>query len=93
MVGPSDAVAELRARGAASAALVFGNESSGLTREHIDRCDLIVRIPTVCDFPVLNLTQAVAILLFHFTVTVPRWASFIFTTSAGPYQPETSLAA
>jgi tRNA/rRNA methyltransferase len=68
VVGPSDAVAELRARGAASAALVFGNESSGLRREHIDRCDLIVRIPTVSDFPVLNLTQAVAILLFHFTV-------------------------
>lgn len=69
VVGPNDALAELQARGSAGTALVFGNESSGLRREDIDRCDLVVRIPTVADFPVLNLTQAVAILLFCLAAT------------------------
>jgi tRNA/rRNA methyltransferase len=42
---------------------VFGNETSGLRRLDIDRCDLVVRIPTIPEFPVLNLAQAVAIML------------------------------
>jgi tRNA/rRNA methyltransferase len=46
-----------------STALVFGNETRGLSKDDIDRCDLAVRIPTDPSFPVLNLTQTVAILL------------------------------
>jgi tRNA C32,U32 (ribose-2'-O)-methylase TrmJ len=50
--------------------LVFGNETSGLPRRHLDRCDLVVRIPTVESFPVLNLTQTVAILLGHLSLRI-----------------------
>lgn len=62
---PDEAVAQLEARGLADAALVFGNETRGLRRRHLDRADLVIRIPTVAAFPVLNLTQAVAVLLGH----------------------------
>jgi tRNA/rRNA methyltransferase len=52
------------------AALVFGNETRGLTRTHLDRADLVIRIPTTAAFPVLNLTQAIAILLGYLTLQV-----------------------
>jgi TrmH family RNA methyltransferase len=64
-LGPAEACCQLTRRGVADAALVFGNETSGLRRDHLDRCDLVVRVPTVPKFPVLNLAQAVAIILSH----------------------------
>jgi TrmH family RNA methyltransferase len=63
VVSPRTAFDHLAARGLESAALVFGNETSGLARRHLDRCDLVVRIPTDSAFPVLNLAQAIAILV------------------------------
>lgn len=63
VVTPREAGAELKKRGLDGTALVFGNESNGLAREDLDRCDLVVRIPTAHNFPVLNLAQAVAILV------------------------------
>jgi len=68
VVTPNEAFDELRARGGQGAALLFGNETSGLRRDDIDRCDLIVRIPTVERFPVLNLAQSIAILVAHLTM-------------------------
>lgn len=63
IVGLREVLQELGARDPATAALVFGNETSGLGRRDLDRCDLTVRIPTVPEFPVLNLVQSIAILL------------------------------
>jgi TrmH family RNA methyltransferase len=63
VVTPSEAARTLAERGLGHVALVFGNETRGLSREDLDRCDLIIRIPTVVDFPVLNLAQSVAVLL------------------------------
>jgi TrmH family RNA methyltransferase len=60
---PPEAVKHLVDRGLSGVALVFGNESRGLNREDLDRCDLVIRVPTDPDFPVLNLAQAVAILV------------------------------
>jgi TrmH family RNA methyltransferase len=60
---PTQAAPSLVERGLADVALVFGNETRGLSRADIDRCDLVIRIPTDPDFPVLNLAQAVAILV------------------------------
>ncbi|NOZ79269.1 MAG: hypothetical protein GXP48_08875 [Acidobacteria bacterium] len=60
---PSEAAAALSSRPLHETALVFGNETRGMRREDVDRCDMVVRIPTVPEFPVLNLTQAIAILL------------------------------
>ena len=60
---PTEAAPTLIERGLEDVALVFGNETRGLCRGDIDRCDLVIRIPTDPEFPVLNLAQAVAILV------------------------------
>ncbi len=67
-IAPPELVHELGRRGLGDAALLFGNETSGLRRDHLDRCDLVVTIPTVPHFPVLNLAQAVAILLGYICI-------------------------
>lgn len=46
-------------------ALLFGRESSGLTNDEINICDFIVTIPSKSKYPVLNLSHAVAILLYE----------------------------
>lgn len=46
-------------------ALVFGNEGVGLSEEDISACDLIVTIPANKDYPVLNLSHAVSIVLYE----------------------------
>lgn len=46
-------------------ALVFGPESSGLTNEEVTRCHYLIHIPTDPTYPVLNLSQAVAICLYE----------------------------
>ncbi len=69
LLSPHDATAALARRGLRDAALVFGSETRGLSRAHLDRCHLAVRLPTNADFPVLNLTQAIAILLGHLTIS------------------------
>ena len=63
VLSPRAAMPHLVERGLAQAALVFGNETRGLARDDLDRCDLVIRIPTVPEFPVLNLAQAVAVLV------------------------------
>lgn len=63
VVSPREAMPVLAQRGIENTALVFGNESSGLQKEDLDCCDLVVRVPTEPDFPVLNLAQAIAILV------------------------------
>ncbi len=45
--------------------LVFGREKNGLTNEEIDLCDAVCSIPTAPDFPSLNLSHAVAIVLYE----------------------------
>ncbi len=64
------APAEVRERvlraGAASAALVFGSERGGLSNEELRRCEMLLTIPANPDFPVLNLAQAVGIVLAAF---------------------------
>ncbi len=44
--------------------LVFGRESHGLYNEEIKQCDLLVTIPTYHEYPTLNLSHAVAIVLY-----------------------------
>lgn len=48
-----------------SAALVFGPEKRGLTREDLSRCHLLVHIPTDARQPSMNLGQAVAVCLYE----------------------------
>jgi TrmH family RNA methyltransferase len=62
----------------ASVAVVFGPERRGLSRGELHRCQLRCSIPTDPGFPVLNLAQAVAIVLAAATaarVTAPQPAN------------------
>ena len=45
-------------------ALVFGPEDNGLDRDQLARCDLLVHIPARREFPTLNLSHAVGIVLY-----------------------------
>jgi TrmH family RNA methyltransferase len=75
VVTPHEAVRVLVDRGLQEAALVFGSESRGLSRDLVDRCDLVIRVPTQTDFPVLNLAQAVAVLVATIDMGASRDAS------------------
>jgi TrmH family RNA methyltransferase len=46
-------------------ALVFGRESTGLFNEEMELCDLAFTIPTSKDYPSLNLSHAVSVVLYH----------------------------
>jgi TrmH family RNA methyltransferase len=70
LLTPREVVVELSQRGLEQTVLVFGNETRGLGREDLDRCDLVLRIPTVSEFPVLNLTQSIAIVLAYLTIEI-----------------------
>lgn len=45
--------------------LVFGREDYGLYNEEIGLCDLIVSIPTSREYPTLNLSHSVAVILYE----------------------------
>jgi tRNA/rRNA methyltransferase len=46
-------------------ALVIGRESHGLSNEEIEMCDFLVSIPTHKDYRALNISHAVAIILYE----------------------------
>ena len=66
---PAEAAREiarlLRSDPAASAALLFGQEDIGLTRDHLARCQAIGVIPSSTEYPSLNLAQSVLIFLYE----------------------------
>lgn len=45
--------------------LVIGRESSGLTTEEVLMCDFVVTIPSSKTYPTLNISHAIAILLYE----------------------------
>lgn len=45
--------------------LVFGRESSGLTNEEVEICDILVNIPTSKKYKSINISNAVAIMLYQ----------------------------
>jgi len=47
-------------------AIVFGNETSGLTNEQMERCNVLLHIPTEPDFSSLNIAAAVQIVCYEF---------------------------
>ncbi|MEM4633944.1 MAG: RNA methyltransferase [Candidatus Anstonellaceae archaeon] len=46
-------------------AVAFGNEGAGLCEEDVSSCDFLTTIPANADYPVLNLSHAVAIILYE----------------------------
>ncbi|MCZ7392471.1 MAG: RNA methyltransferase [Candidatus Methanoperedens sp.] len=45
--------------------LVFGREDHGLRNEELELCDIIVNIPTSREYPSMNLSHAVAVVLYE----------------------------
>lgn len=48
-----------------NAGIIFGRESVGLTREEIMKADLLLHIPANPEYPVLNLSHAIGIVLYE----------------------------
>jgi len=45
--------------------IVFGREDIGLTNEELSLCDLFMQIPTSEDYPIMNVSHAVAVALYE----------------------------
>lgn len=45
-------------------AIVFGPEDNGLSRDELARCDLLVHVPARREFPTLNLSHAVGVVMY-----------------------------
>lgn len=63
-VSPKD-VASRTAPLQGTLALLFGREDFGLFESEIAECDLLVKVPASDEYPILNLSHAVAILLYE----------------------------
>jgi TrmH family RNA methyltransferase len=79
------------------AALVFGSEKRGLSREDLSRCRLLVEIPTSPEQPSMNLGQAVAVCLYELAAGALRLdraapvSSVVAVQTASPHaQPASS---
>lgn len=46
-------------------ALILGREGTGLTNEELDRCSLVIHVPTNKEYPIMNITHAAVILLYE----------------------------
>ncbi len=54
--------------GAGDIALVFGNERTGLSNEHVEQCSVLAHIPANPAYSSLNLAQAVQVLAYELRV-------------------------
>lgn len=61
---PREAAAILAARNS-NACIVLGREATGLTNHELSRCDIVVSIDTPTDYKTLNISHALAILLYE----------------------------
>ncbi|MCX8174636.1 MAG: RNA methyltransferase [Candidatus Micrarchaeota archaeon] len=64
-ISPRQLRRKLSAQREGQVALVFGNEGTGLSEGDISACDFLVTIPSSKEYPVLNLSHAVAVLLYE----------------------------
>jgi len=62
-------------------AILFGREPSGLTNEELMLCDYIVTIPANPEYPILNLSHAVSIILYEIFLTTRRYSNKPITVS------------
>lgn len=81
-LNPLEAAEELRAqRQRGPVALVFGGEKRGLSDEELSHCQAVLRIATHDEQPSMNLSHAVAVVLFCCAGTAP-------VSLEQPVQPE-----
>ncbi|MGQ0751161.1 MAG: RNA methyltransferase [Betaproteobacteria bacterium] len=67
---------------AQEAALVFGNETFGLTTEEVNKCRLLATIPAAADYSSLNLAAAVQVFAYEL-----RMAAIGEAAGASPQRP------
>jgi TrmH family RNA methyltransferase len=53
-------------------ALLFGREDDGLHTDELERCDVLVTVPTAEEGPVMNISHAAAILFYELSTAPPR---------------------
>jgi TrmH family RNA methyltransferase len=53
-------------------ALIFGREDIGLTNQELSMCDVLVNIPTSEEYPVMNVTHAMAVILYELSKAYTR---------------------
>lgn len=75
-----------------SVAIVFGEERDGLSKDELNRCDLVASIPTDPEFSSLNLSQAVAV----FSYELRRWITCnaldpLHANSSAPLEKEAEV--
>ncbi|MET1101686.1 MAG: TrmH family RNA methyltransferase [Pyrodictiaceae archaeon] len=75
-----------------SISIVFGRESVGLTREELSKCDIIITIPANPEYPTLNLSHAVAIVLYRLWIAKNKATRIYETASAEQLNRVKSLA-
>jgi TrmH family RNA methyltransferase len=46
-------------------ALVFGREDTGLFQEELNKCDLLINVPSCETYPVLNLSHAATLVMYE----------------------------
>jgi len=73
-------------RGRGRVALVFGSEGTGLGEEDIRACDLIATIPSAAEQPVLNLSHAVAVVLYELYSSQAKEKIFFETAAAHKFR-------
>jgi len=54
-------------------ALLLGREDDGLSREELVDCDIVVSIPTGCEYPIMNLSHAAAVLFYELSQVEPGY--------------------
>ncbi len=65
-------------------AILFGNEERGLRNEDLQKCDMVLTIPTSEEYPTLNLSHAVAIVAYELAHSIQTFREL-------PYRPATKL--
>ncbi|MBW7884150.1 MAG: rRNA methyltransferase [Caldilineaceae bacterium] len=69
-------------------ALLFGPEADGLDRTALDRCHIIAMLPTVPDYPALNLAQSVLLVLYELRMTMLATSEPTAPASTEPIQQD-----
>ncbi|MCR8455093.1 MAG: RNA methyltransferase [Candidatus Korarchaeota archaeon] len=65
-------------------AILFGNEERGLSNRDLEKCDLVITVPTSPAYPSLNLSHAVAICAYELSLLAKTFREL-------PYRPATHL--
>lgn len=80
------ALVEKNIRQKKNVSIVFGSEKTGLSKEDLNFCHVIVKIPTVEECPSMNLSQAVAVVAFALRGGVKRIPSSVEAPSTVPVE-------